>query len=232
SASERLKGLLGLVDESVVRPDSVRNQPWPELPFASFGDFWSLVQDSNLTLLLSTSTKLQAQRTLWSARARVLPTLSLSAGHNYSASEPPGGIGGPSWKNNSSSTLSVGLSLPILDLPSHLLNVRTAELQLQQAQVSHRQALIGLHQAAMNTWLAYERARSQLDYAISNLKLSNDLYRLAQEQYRLGQLTTLDLFSVETALTQAEVGYLNALCDIQKGQAQIDYLLGRWPSLQ
>ena len=36
-----------------------------------------------------------------------------------------------------------------------------------------------------------------------------------------------DLLSVETALTQARVSYLNALSDVLIEQAQMDYLLGR-----
>ena len=62
----------------------------------------------------------------------------------------------------------------------------------------------------------------QVSYAAENLRLNEELYRLAQEQSRLGQLTMLELFDVATALSQARTSYLSAISDVHIQQAQID----------
>ena len=93
--------------------------------------------------------------------------------------------------------------------------------------VAARAAVYQVRAAAATAVIGYDEARQRYDYARRNLELNQELYRLAQEQQRLGAISLIDFFSVETALEQASATHITALTDTYIKAAQINYLLGR-----
>jgi len=224
SANEAFKALLGRTDDILVKPTPI-DTAWTPPTYTSLNELWQQIETNNPTLLIARQSEKAAHLDKTIAYEKLLPTLSANASNSYSAANFPGATS--KWGDYSTTSFSVNLNLPILNIQNSLLNIHDANIGLAQAQVSLQASEIQLRQSAANAFLSYQQAMREVSYAGDNLNLSRELYRLAEEQYRLGQLTLLDLFNTETTLSQARVTYLNAVGDVQIQQAQMDYLLGK-----
>ena len=159
------------------------------------------------------------------AIGQVLPSVSAFWSSNYSDSTMPKSIG--DWSNNDRITTGIRLSLPMLDIKSFVLDIADAVAGSRRTRAAARATIYQIRAAAATAVIGYDEARQRYDYAKKNLDLNQELYRLAQEQQRLGAISLIDVFSVETALEQANATYITALTDTYVQAAQINYLLGR-----
>ena len=161
---------------------------------------------------------------------QILPSASVFWRSQYGSS----GIPNPSmpksikdWDNNDVVTTGIGLNFPLLDIKSYALNITSAIAGSRQARAAAVSARYQLRASATTAILGYQEAQQTYEYAKANLDLNRELYRLATEQQRLGAISLIDFFSVETALEQANATYITALTDTYVQAAQISYLLGR-----
>jgi outer membrane protein TolC len=159
------------------------------------------------------------------AIGQVLPSVSAFWSSDYSDSVMPRSI--KDWDNKDRITTGIRFTFPLLDLKAFTLDIADAVAGSRRAKAAARAALYQVRAAATTAVIGYEEARQRYDYAKKNLELNQELYRLAQEQQRLGAISLIDFFSVETALEQAHASYITALTDTYIQAAQINYLLGR-----
>jgi len=160
-----------------------------------------------------------------SAFGQVLPSVSAFWSSDYSDSAPPQSL--KDWSDNDCITTGIRFSLPLLDIKAFVLDVCDAVAGSRRARAAAQAARYQVRAAAKTAVIGYEEASQRYDYARKNLELNRELYRLAQEQQRLGAISLIDFFSVETALEQAHASYITALTDTYIQTAQINYLLGR-----
>jgi outer membrane protein TolC len=159
------------------------------------------------------------------AIGQVLPSVSAFWSSEYTGSALPKSI--RNWTDNDRITTGLRFTLPLLDIKSFVLDIADAVAGSRRTRAAARAALYQVRAAAATAVIGYEEARQRYDYAKKNLELNQELYRLAQEQQRLGAISLIDFFSVETALEQANATYITALTDTYVQAAQISYLLGR-----
>ena len=159
------------------------------------------------------------------AIGQVLPSVSAFWSSEYTGSAMPKSI--RNWTDNDRITTGLRFTLPLLDIKSFVLDIADAVAGSRRTRAAARAALYQVRAAAATAVIGYEEARQRYDYAKKNLELNQELYRLAQEQQRLGAISLIDFFSVETALEQANATYITALTDTYVQAAQINYLLGR-----
>jgi len=160
----------------------------------------------------------------------ILPSVSVfwrSQYPNSSLADPQMPKSIKAWTDKDVVTTGIGLSFPLLDLKAFALNIASAVNGSRQARAAALSARYQLRAAATTAVLGYSEARQRYEYAKANLDLNQELYRLATEQQRLGAISLIDFFSVETALEQANATYITALTDTYVQAAQISYLLGR-----
>ena len=159
------------------------------------------------------------------AIGQVMPSVSAFWSSEYTGSALPKSI--RNWTDNDRITTGLRFTLPLLDIKSFVLDIADAVAGSRRTRAAARAALYQVRAAAATAVIGYEEARQRYDYAKKNLELNQELYRLAQEQQRLGAISLIDFFSVETALEQANATYITALTDTYVQAAQISYLLGR-----
>lgn len=164
------------------------------------------------------------------AVGQILPSVSVFWRSQYGSSITPNPSMPKSikdWDNNDVVTTGIGLSFPLLDIKTYALNITSAIAGSRQARAAALSARYQLRASATTAILGYQEAQQAYEYAKANLDLNQELYRLATEQQRLGAISLIDFFSVETALEQANATYISALTDTYVQAAQISYLLGR-----
>jgi len=159
------------------------------------------------------------------AIGQVLPSVSAFWSSDYSDSALPRSI--KDWSDQDRVTTGIRFSLPLLDIKSFVLDIADAVAGSRRAGAAARAAVYQVRAAAATAVIGYDEALQRYDYARKNLDLNQELYRLAQEQQRLGAISLIDFFSVETALEQANATHITALTDTYIQAAQINYLLGR-----
>ncbi len=218
---EELKGQLGIDDNSLIKPTTVPNVPDMEIDFASM---FAQIFKENPTLKSSQKYKSISKTSFTQSIANILPSLNLFWSSSYSDSLMLKKIS--DWRNNDVISYGVRLNFPIFEIKSYLLNIGNTRNETKRADVQLRKAEILLHKTAINAIFSYKEAKERYRYASQNLELNRTLLRLAQEQYRLGAISQLDLFNTELNFNTAQNTYYSALFDTYTSYAQIEYLLG------
>lgn len=166
-----------------------------------------------------------ARAQVWTARAQYWPTLNV----NYSNNRQ--GTGSPSlplfdtypetfsWRFSVNWTLFNGFSREQNQVTASanrdLAEARAADTRRQvNAQVTQQLAALAT---------TYE----QIAIARSNVAAATEDLRVQSERYRVGAATILDLLTSQTALTQAEVNFIQTRFNYLIARAQVEALMGR-----
>jgi outer membrane protein TolC len=183
------------------------------------------IEQQNLSVKQARSTSTAATINTIGTVGEILPSVSVFWSSKYEDPSMPKSI--KAWDQKDVVSTGIGLSFPLLDPKTYALNIASAVAGSRQARASALSARYQLRASATTAILGYQQALQTYEYAKANLDLNQELYRLATEQQRLGAISLIDFFSVETALEQANATYITALTDTYIQAAQISYLLGR-----
>ena len=122
---------------------------------------------------------------------------------------------------------SLRVSLPIFDGFSRNLQVAQARAAQQDAEenVRARQLLVETDVSAryLGVLNAYQSIRVQEQNRIA----AREQFRLAQDRYRLGSGSSLEVSDAQNAISRAEGDYVNAVYEYHKAIAQLELAVGR-----
>lgn len=159
------------------------------------------------------------------ARGGLWPTVTGSVGYSRSGVRFQDVYG--TYDKNWRLSFNVNLSMPIL-------NGTQTYAEISQAQTQQLIAEETLRQTRRTTSLTIRRALLDLDTAQEVIALSNDnivaseeSLRLAEERYRVGSGTLLDVFTAQEALARAKSDLAGAQYDYLIAQATLDGALGK-----
>lgn len=174
----------------------------------------------------------QAQRALQAAeserrevRSDRLPSLNASIGYGYARSESESGF----LQSNRSYDLTYGLTLSfdVFDgfnrrrqRQNASVRVRNAELALQDVQTQLRANLTSAYENYQNRLQLVELEQDNLEAAEANVDL-------ALEQFRLGEITSVELREVQEQRIQAESRLLTARFEAKQAETALLRLSGQ-----
>lgn len=223
AANAAFLATLGLTESIRIRPTEELVSPPDSNPYDK-DSLLQLIMNQNPGIRLAERAQTAARVSVAAAIARALPQVSTSWSTNYLDSLPPRSPG--DWQEHDQVSWGIRLGFPLLDIKSYLLDIAAAATEARRARAGALRARLGLRATATAAILGYEESRQRLDYARRNLELNQELFRLAEEQHRLGSISLTDFQSVETSLAQAQASHIAALCDVYIQAAEIAYLLG------
>ncbi|MBM3315787.1 TolC family protein, partial [candidate division WOR-3 bacterium] len=224
AANAALLATLGVTEDAVVVPTEELAGP-AGLGLSDPDSLLAEIERSNPGARLAARAGTAAALNLAGAVGQALPSVSAYWRSSYADSLFPTSVG--RWDGSDNVSWGISLAFPLLDLKSYALNIANASTEARRSRAAAARARLSLRAAAVAAVTGYAEACQRLDYADRNLRLNEELYRLAQVQHRLGALSSLDFYGVETGLQQAQAGRIGALCDTYIQAAQISYLLGR-----
>lgn len=121
-----------------------------------------------------------------------------------------------------------------LNISLSVLNGTQTFASIQQSQASQLIAEETLEQTKRSTTLTIRQAlldlettRQVIDLSNANILASAESMRLAEERYRVGSGTLLDVFNAQVSLIQAKSSLVTAQYDYKIAQASLDQALGR-----
>jgi len=172
---------------------------------------------------------------LTAVKSEYLPTLRAQAGwsgytQNYtdttaasgsnSGDYPWGFIGQPFQ-------VFAGLSLPIFDGLNRETRVSQAKAQRDDATEQVRAQALLIRSQVTSRYLAVGTTYQGISVAEANRIAAHDQLRLAQDRYRLGQGTALELSDSEGAVQRAEGTYVDAVYGYHKAVAALEEAVGQ-----
>jgi outer membrane protein len=191
----------------------------------------SLVQQAlqeNPVLLSYRAREGAAEWNVRGAYSQYLPTLQFSAGYGRFTQDTFDSAGVASKTTGISPwNLRLGLSLPIFDAFSRHASVSQARASQRDLEYSIRQQELAVRANVSGAYLALMTAYRTIGVQASNRAAADDALSLAEEQYRVGSGSIIQLNDAEVASEQAGVAYVNAVYDYHKAVAALEQAVGR-----
>lgn len=158
------------------------------------------------------------------AESAYLPTMSLNAGYG-GGWMPAITTGNSTFSNNS--TLSLGLSVPLLNRGSSRTQLKQSKIALQQAELQHQQTLMDLTNQLddlyLNTQQALNRYRAAEALSMA-YKASYDVYVI---KYGEGAVTTVEMLQQQERYLSALNDYLQSKYNYILAEKQLDIYTGK-----
>ncbi len=122
---------------------------------------------------------------------------------------------------------SVSVSLPIFTGFGRNLRVSQAQAQRDDAAQAVRAQELQVRTSVESRYLALQTSYQAIGVQAANRDAARDQLRLAQDRYRLGSGTSLELTDAQTAVQRAETDYISAVYDYHKAVAALEAAVGR-----
>jgi len=165
------------------------------------------------------NSQLQVQKSnIQLARSNLFPWISADATYNFS---------GPDLSSlNKGWSAGLSLSFPIFtgfSVSSRVTQERIAYLALEKQRSSLEQ------QISLDVWnafLAFKEAEERIDNTQKFLENARENLNIAEEEYREGVGSMIEVIDAQTNLVAAEESHIEALADFKIAQAALDRALG------
>ncbi len=159
------------------------------------------------------------------ARGLLWPTVSGNIGYSRTGVRFQDVYG--TYDKNWNLSFGVNLSLPILNGTQTYADISRAQAQQLIAEETLRQTRRTTSLTIRNALLDLETAREVITLSNDNIVASEESLRLAEERYRVGSGTLLEVFTAQEALVRAKSDLAGAQYDYLIAQATLDGALGK-----
>jgi outer membrane protein len=122
---------------------------------------------------------------------------------------------------------SLRISLPIFTGFGRSLRLSQARAQEQDADESARASRLQVRSDVHARYLGLQTAYQAIGVQAANREAARDQLRLAQDRYRLGAGTSLEVADAQNAVQRAEGDYVNSVYDYHKAIAALEAAVGR-----
>jgi outer membrane protein len=230
------------VQVEVLKLYQLMGVPAPEPPNVVPTDTFAVVQptydqDSLVALALQENPLLLSYRARegaarWSVTAaysQYFPSFqaSVGTGRTYVQQGAFSGQLASSYTQTSPWTLSVGVSLPIYDAFGRNVQIAQARSQQESLTQSVRAQELAVRANVGAAYLALVTAYQTIGVQANNRAAADDALTLAEEQYRVGSGSIIQLNDAQVASEQAGVAYVNAVYNYHKAVAALEQAVGR-----
>ncbi len=104
--------------------------------------------------------------------------------------------------------------------------IDSLKAKLEELKTNLSQLEDGIKLEVKNAYLTLQNAKEKLQSASMVLEQAREAYRLAQARYEAGVSTQVELLDTQSALTQAEVNYVNSLFEFNIAKIDLEKAMG------
>ncbi|WP_255373507.1 TolC family protein [Chitinophaga sp. CF118] len=151
-----------------------------------------------------------AQLDLQKARAGYLPVLTAGAGIGTSFGSNTYYSYVRQLDNNFYQQIGVTLSVPIFSRRANKVNEEKSRLEVGQAELTLQNTRTVLSQEIEQAYINVENAQAQYDAAVEQLRYTQESYRIANEQLKIGAANTVEVLQQKNLYVQALQSYVQA----------------------
>ena len=183
-----------------------------------------VVEESNLSVLLSRETILQAQESALNARANLLPTVTFDASQRRSRSAS---FGSAVVNSGVNSRFDMGLNgrVDLLDA-QNIASHEAAKLGVDVAKLDAESTRETIRAVVANVYLQHRRNLARVDLTDANIARADALLDLAVRQRDAGVATQIDVTRAQAQLAIAQQARLQQETDLRSSELRFKRLLG------
>lgn len=156
------------------------------------------------------------------ARSGHWPNLLLNSVVSRQSYSPTGF--GQQWTNSWTSTLS--LNIPLFEGFATKARIKQAKSQKEQVLLTKAQLIDGIKIEVKQAYFTLDQAKDNIAGQGENVDTAKDNLRIAQERYKLGLMSDIEVRDAELTLTQAEINYYQATYEYIMAQARVEKVIG------
>lgn len=166
-----------------------------------------------------------ARYDLLKARAGYLPSLAATGAlaTNYTSDQPDyfGQL-----DNNFFQQIGLNLSIPIFTRRVTRTSVELAKIEVDQARLNLKSTQTTLSQEIEQAYINVVNAQAQYDAAVEEVKATQESFRIAGEQLKVGAVNTVDYLQQKILYTQAFQAYIQAKYNAALSVKIYDFYMG------
>jgi outer membrane protein len=121
----------------------------------------------------------------------------------------------------------VQISLPIFDNFTRNLQMSQAQVQRDDLTEGVRARGLQVEAEVHSRWLGVQTAYQAIQVQALARDAARDQLRLAQDRYRLGTGSSLEVSDGQNSVSRAEGDYVNAVYEYHRAIALLEYAVGR-----
>lgn len=220
-----LKQLLQLPDShdfDVVKPDTViSDQKIPDLAAVQQYALQNRPEIKNAELGVRIS-----DLNLDKAQSGYKPTLSLGAGIGTSFANDPTYNAFRQFDNNFYQQAGLTLSVPIFTKRQNKTNVAKAKIVIQQSRNTLENAKTTLALTTEQAYINAQNSQNQYSSAIEQLKYNTEVYRIANQELKIGTANIVEFYQQRNLYVQAMQSYIQAKYNAALAARIYEFYLG------
>jgi len=151
-----------------------------------------------------------AELSLDKAQSGYKPSISAGAGIGTSYANDPGNNIFRQFDNNFYQQVGLSLSIPIFTKQLNNVNVQEAKIGIKQSELTAKDIRTNLLQTVERAYINVQNAQTQYNSALEQLQYVREIYRIANEELRLGAANIVQFYQQRTLYVQALQLYIRA----------------------
>lgn len=144
------------------------------------------------------------------ARAGYLPALTAGAGLGTSYAHNDSYSFLRQLDNNFYQQVGLTLSVPIFSRRANRVNEEKAKIGVGQAELTLQNTRTNLSQEVERAYINVQNAQGQYDAAVEQLRYTQEAYRIANEQLKIGAANTVEVLQQKNLYVQSMQSYIQA----------------------
>ncbi len=128
------------------------------------------------------------------------------------------------WTN--SWTTTVSLTIPLFEGFTTKARIAQAESQKEQILLTKDQLIDNIKIEVKQAYFTLDQAKDNIAGQSENVDTAKDNLRIAQQRYKLGLMSDIEVRDAELTLTQAETNYYQAAYEYIMAQAKVEKVIG------
>ncbi|CAL1520711.1 TolC family protein [Chitinophaga sp. MM2321] len=144
------------------------------------------------------------------AKAAYWPTLSAGGALGSSYARDPGYTYFKQLDNNFYQQIGLTLSVPIFTRRVNKTNVEKSKIAVDQSRLVLQDTKTNLSQTVEQAYINVQNAQAQYDAAVEQLKFTQESYRIATEQLKVGVANMVDFLQQKNLYIQALQSYIQS----------------------
>ena len=194
-------------------------------------EFRKTAQLNNVSLLQAESNLLISDYDIKVSKSGYLPSVGLTGSYGWNTSDFPSTS---FTQTNTTSGYSTGLNLrwDLFDGGRTITNVKNAEIRLENQQYLKEQVYLEVQRDIANAWGNYENKRFIYEVQEKNVLTNEDNFNRSQEQFKLGQISSIEFRQAQVNLLNAQTNKNLAKYDAKFAELQVLQLTGQLLNLE
>lgn len=179
------------------------------MPVADFNTLKSQMESMNANLQLNQSDIELAMLNLKNIKGRRLPELGLTAGYNYNDQSSESGF----LKTSQTAGLSYGVTarLPLFNGFDLHRQQQNARVSIERANLRFESYKADINAQLLSTYSIYSNKLKNLELETENLETARTNFDIANERYRLGELSGLEIREAQQNWLEAQDRLINLI---------------------